>query len=363
MSRRLVARRGQRRRRTDREIRRLAMRLARLSGDNALAELVGLAILQMEAGRVFRSPRWQPTTAAEREAQARAPEVVQVEIGPDDPELSPRPTREELRAWTAQVGAERIIGFRRPGLSMERIDADDRRDTLSAEEVRELRVNKWHRVWRHLAGIPTPAMGWLGFEEGTRYVFLISDDRETRTRWKAVWTKLEANPRAILGCRATFALLSATHPRGFGMGIAEPGTPSKEWLRALDPWTGNDLRGKAPRRLRVEVRLQATGEVLWSATGPLSARDDLVSQAAREVSGRLPSRPKDRIEVHPEHLVSWLLTTGHGRLKAQTTGRIARALLGIARDASHDVVVSANKTVCDHFRAAKKLIARYQVKT
>lgn len=123
VSRTPVVRRGQRRRKTDREVRRLAIRLARLSGDDALAELVRFAILQMETGRVFRSPRWQPTTAAEREAQARAPEVVQVEIRHGDPELSPRPSREELKAWTAQVGAERIIGFRRPGLTMERVDA------------------------------------------------------------------------------------------------------------------------------------------------------------------------------------------------------------------------------------------------
>lgn len=163
-------------------------------------------------------------------------------------------------------------------------------------------MDKCRRVWRHLAGIPTPPMGWLGFEAGARYVFLISDDRQTWTRWKAIWTKLEANPRAILGAGATFALLSATYPRGFGMGIAEPGTPSKEWLRALDSWTGADQLGRTPRRLRAEVRLQATGEVLWSATGPFSARDDLVMQAAREVVNSLPSRSKDRIETHPEHL-------------------------------------------------------------
>jgi len=94
--------------RSDREIRRLAARLARLSGDEALAELVRCAMLQMESGRVFRSPRWQPTTAAEREAQAKAPEVVQVEIRPGDPVLPRRVSREELRAWTDQVGPERI---------------------------------------------------------------------------------------------------------------------------------------------------------------------------------------------------------------------------------------------------------------
>jgi hypothetical protein len=109
--------------------------------------------------------------------------------------------------------------------------------------------------------------------------------------------------------------------------------------------------------------LQATGEVLWSATAPFAARDDLVMQAAREVAGLLPPRPKDRIETHPEHLVCWLLARGHGGLKAQGTGRIARALLGIGSDASRDVVVAGNKTVRDHVRAAEKLIARHLVKT
>jgi hypothetical protein len=206
-------------------------------------------------------------------------------------------------------------------------------------------------------------MGWLGFETSSRYVFVVSDDSETRTRWRAVWAKLEADPRAILGAGASFALLSPTFPRGFGMGIAEPGTPSREWLRALDAWTGHDRLGHAPRRLRAEIRLQATGRVLWSASAPFSARDDLMSDAARHVADSLPRRPKDRIETYPTQLVCWLLSTGHGELKRQSNRRIARLLLGAPRDASREIVITTSNTIRDQIRAAKKLIAGASVKT
>ena len=358
----------------DRNRRMVALCAARASGDEKLAELVEHAVRLGADSRVWRGPRWQPSTSAERDALAKQPDEIAFELRPGDP-VPPRTVpRDKVGEWVQRIGADRIVRHKSRGVSVERIDPDDRRDTLSREEIRRMRVDKWDRVWCHLAEIPTPVMGWRGHLPGTLYLFLVSAEEEAQKRWRAVWDTRGPRPDDVLLAGTAMFLLGAAPDRsGFGMATVEPGALTRTWRPQLEQWRGEGDGGRQVQRLACEIRAD-DGRLVWTQTMPARRRGDLLAQVEAQVAQHLPTRQRERIDAHPSHLACWLLKTGHGRLSeipGRTFSLVAEVILGAPSGMRADTEdedrpewravrahVAAAQTLIDRRRASKQVSHR-----
>lgn len=262
--------------RPEREIRELLLGLVRKTGDEKLVRLVELALSYADGDdtRVWRAPKWHEPTPG--------------------------------------------------GVRIEVIEPGDRRNTLSRAEARRMRVDHWDRLWCHLAGVPTPVMGWRGFADGTLRVALYSD--------KA-------------GALATI----------------EPGQERREWTAELRRLAVPDAGS-----LTCEVR-RVDGSLLrgWPKHG---SRGKLLDAAEAAVEATLPRRSKPRLEAYPAMLACWLARVGYGDLPRLSLAEVAEVVFGVAppagkalRGARLEAMAPVQKRAWTLAAAAERLIEARRV--
>lgn len=323
---------GDPRAKTDRQLRDLVVRVAQRTGDEKLEALVTNVAHTTADMRIFRGPRYVPTPDERRVDQPY------IEVPPDVPirQLPGESAEEHLNRLLREAVATNLGGVR-----MAVIGADNRVDTLSRAEVRRFRTDKWDRVLCHLAGVPTPIMGWRGHPEGTVRVFVFGGDPAILERWDEVWARLAQRPELVLGLPAMTTLMAAAGGPGFTMTAIEPGCTRRGVRSAL-----SKLSAERAQRVVCEIRhLTDVASPLWREAADAGNRDELLAAAEQTVAELLPRRASARIESYPEMLACWLLERGYGELEPSSRGEVATQLYGDNNDDTRAKVRDHGKSI------------------